>query len=354
MTHSSELMPPAGFYQSTLDWINQSQNERLLYSIYPETPIPTVRKKEELQLLVGRPKLGNKAFVAIVPNGRVLGERAVISPDHKLLWDVSIEWAKMPPEHSVFQEHKLPPLIRTDKTVALLNHPAAKNYYHWLLETTARVHLLQMTQIPIDKYIVNHNWLPFQLQTLAACGIPAEKIIQPYGLFHLQARQLIVPSYVNLPNAWSCTYVRHLLLPHMDIREEPGYERIYIRRNSYRRVMNEHALFGLLEKYGFQSVELESLPLARQIRLFHSAKMVVAPHGAGLANLVFCKPDTKVIELFSPSFMEPHYWLLSRLIQLDYNMIIGHQENPNHYWSGFDDMSIDPHRLEEVLSCLLS
>ncbi|MCM3269664.1 glycosyltransferase family 61 protein [Paenibacillus elgii] len=354
MTDSSELMPPSGFYESTLDWIKQSQNEKLLYSIYPEIPIPNVKKKEELQLLVNKPRFSNKAFAAIVPNGRVLGERAVISPDHKLLWDVSVEWAKMPPEHSVFQENKLPPLIRTDKTVALLTHPASKNYYHWLLEAIARFHLLQMTRIEIDKYIVNHLWLPFQLQTLAACGIPAEKIIQPYDLFHLQARELIVPSYVNLPNSWSCNYVRNLLLPHMAMQNEPGYERIYIRRNSYRRVMNEQEIFSLLEKYGFKSIELELLPLDRQIRLFYSAKIIVAPHGAGLANLVFCNPGTSIIELFTPSFMEPHYWLLSRLMHLDYNMIIGNRENPHHYWSGFDDMSIDPKQLEEVLSWLLS
>jgi capsular polysaccharide biosynthesis protein len=304
--------------------------------------------------LVDKPRFSNKAFVAIVPDGRVLGERALISPDHKLLWDVSVEWAKMPPEHSIFQEQKMPPLIRTDKTVALLNHPASKNYYHWLLEAIARIHLLQKVKIKIDKYIVNHRSLPFQIKTLAACGIPAEKIIQPHDRFHLQAHKLIVPSYVNLPNSWSCKYVRNLLLPHMAFHNEVGYERIYIRRKASRRVVNEHEIIGLLEKYGFKVVELESLPLDRQIRLFYSATIIVAPHGAGLANLVFCQPNTRVIELFTPSFMEPHYWLISRLMRLNYHMIVGNRENPHHYWAGFDDLSIDPNQLKEVLSCLLS
>lgn len=349
MTNSSELMPPSDYYESTLDWIEHTQNQKSLYKIYPRLPIPKVKREEEKQLLVDKPRFSNKAFVAVVRKGRVLGERAVIAPDNKLLWDVSVEWAKNAPEHSIFQETTLPPLIKTDKTVALLTHPAAHNYYHWLLEAIARIHLLQKTGIKIDKYIVNHRSLPFQLKILAACGIPKEKIIQPYEFFHLQARKLIVPSYVNMPNAWSCKYVRNQLLPHMSSRKPRGYEQIYIRRKTYRKVINEDEIVGLLEKYGFKCVELESMPLKKQIRLFNSAKIIVAPHGAGLANLVFCKPRTKVIELFTPSFMEPHYWLISRLLKLNYRMIVGNRENPHHYWSGFDDMSIDPNQLMEVL-----
>ena len=34
--------------------------------------------------------------------------------------------------------------------------------------------------------------------------------------------------------------------------------------------------------------------------LFHSAAMVVAPHGAGLANIVFSRPGTYVIEGVCP------------------------------------------------------
>jgi len=32
------------------------------------------------------------------------------------------------------------------------------------------------------------------------------------------------------------------------------------------------------------------------MRMFHSAVMVVAPHGAGLANIIFSQPGTYVIE----------------------------------------------------------
>ena len=34
-----------------------------------------------------------------------------------------------------------------------------------------------------------------------------------------------------------------------------------------------------------------------QVKIFNSAKLIVAMHGAGLTNLLFCKSNTKVIEI---------------------------------------------------------
>ena len=165
-----------------------------------------------------------------------LGEKAVISPDNKLLWDVSVEWARWPKEHSIFQQKKMPPLTKTNKKVAVLNHPAAYNYYHWMLEVLARIHLLQESRLAIDKYIINHRALPFQLETHALCGITPEKIIRPSESFHLQAKELIVPSYVNLPNLWSVNYVRKIFLSGKNKPPESKGKRIYIKRQSSRKV----------------------------------------------------------------------------------------------------------------------
>ena len=87
--------PPDGYYISTLDWVEHSglKKETILFEIYPPIPIPKVNSEAALQLLKGKPKCSNKAFVVRMPYGRVWGERAVISPDNKLLWDVSVEWA---------------------------------------------------------------------------------------------------------------------------------------------------------------------------------------------------------------------------------------------------------------------
>ncbi|NET60866.1 MAG: glycosyltransferase family 61 protein, partial [Symploca sp. SIO2E6] len=53
------------------------------------------------------------------------------------------------------------------------------------------------------------------------------------------------------------------------------------------------------------------------------AQVVVAPHGSGLTNTVFCSPGTKVIEIFSPNYVYHCYWLLSNLVGLEYYYLLG-------------------------------
>lgn len=258
---TEELLPTKGFYLSTLDWVKNTGNEECLFEIYPELKIPDVSRVQEHKILVGKPEYSNKALVTILQGGRVWLDRAVISPDNKLLYDLSYEWMASPEEHSIFKEEKLPPVTMTDETVAMLNHPAGYNYFH---------------------------------------SVPNEN-------FHFKAKQLVVPSYVNLPNAWSCKYVRNLLFNRVKITKNKEYERIYIKRANRRKITNEKEILGTLRKYGFKAVSLESMSLEKQMEVFYSAEIVIGAHGAGLTNLVFCRPGTRVIELFAPTYIEPHY-----------------------------------------------
>ena len=50
-----------------------------------------------------------------------------------------------------------------------------------------------------------------------------------------------------------------------------------------------------------------SMPLAQQAIVFRMAALIVAPHGAGLINVIFCKPDTPVVEVHTgKSAAEPN------------------------------------------------
>ena len=111
-------------------------------------------------------------------------------------------------------------------------------------------------------------------------------------------------------------------------RESEGRTRVYVSRNDarLRRVLNEKKLMPKLKSLGFECVALAELPIARQVALFRQAEIVVAPHGAGLAHIAWCKPGTKIVEFF-PSPDGPRglvrnatydYWLLSQQRQLDY------------------------------------
>jgi capsular polysaccharide biosynthesis protein len=76
--------------------------------------------------------------------------------------------------------------------------------------------------------------------------------------------------------------------------------RIYVsRRFAQRRAYDgEPELEELLRARGFDVVYLERMPLVQQMATLREADVVVGFHGAGLANIAWSKPGTRVIEVF--------------------------------------------------------
>jgi len=122
-------------------------------------------------------------------------------------------------------------------------------------------------------------------------------------------------------------------------------------------VVNESGLQPMLDALSFERAVLSELPMERQIGLFRQADIVVAPHGAGLAHIAWCKPGTKVIEFF-PNPEGPRgrvrnatydYWLLSQLLELDYSChLAGPIETRD---DGFSiDETLLTHAIEQALA----
>lgn len=55
----------------------------------------------------------------------------------------------------------------------------------------------------------------------------------------------------------------------------------------------------LKQKYGerFKAVSLEHIPHKEQVKHFNNAKYIICSHGGGMANMFFCKENTKVVEI---------------------------------------------------------
>lgn len=82
------------------------------------------------------------------------------------------------------------------------------------------------------------------------------------------------------------------------------HEKLYVSRRSAlaRRMVNEAELEAALTAQGFHVVELENIPFQEQVELFRGAKVIVGPHGSGLANVVFSSPGALLIELMPSGF----------------------------------------------------
>jgi hypothetical protein len=106
--------------------------------------------------------------------------------------------------------------------------------------------------------------------------------------------------------------------------------RLYITRRlaTMRRILNEGALVAGLRSCGFEPITLEKLSLAEQFHCFATAEAVVAPHGAGLTNLLHAPAGCRVVELFpaAPAF---HYRWLSHACSHPYACLTGNAATRN-------------------------
>jgi len=81
---------------------------------------------------------------------------------------------------------------------------------------------------------------------------------------------------------------------------------VYISRlaDKHRRAEGEAALVEALRRRGFAIMTPADHTLTQQIDVFRAASFVVGPHGAGLANIAFCRPDAAIYDVLPEHFID--------------------------------------------------
>lgn len=193
-----------------------------------------------------------------------------------------------------------PPRGKLDERVALIGTDG-QNYSHWLLFNVPKLGLLEHAgllhgDLPL---LFNDPLLPWQEEMLDFLGVPAARrvLLRPEGL--LACRELVVPVVLARPplmrlgSDWLRNRYRQLIGANAK-----GPRRLYVsRRSAHRNLVNRAELEARLYALGFEAVELAGKSVAQQASCFAAAEVIVSPHEAGLANLVFASPGCRVIEI---------------------------------------------------------
>jgi capsular polysaccharide biosynthesis protein len=116
--------------------------------------------------------------------------------------------------------------------------------------------------------------------------------------------------------------LREKVLSSVGKMDHERHPRIYISRDKGRRMLNENELIPGLRDRGFQILRLEDYSVREQIHLFAHAEIVVGPHGAGHANILWSRPGTKLFEVFHPAWKHPCYSILSSLVGIEYHYMM--------------------------------
>lgn len=362
---------PSGYYRSILELETEWEQKRIIHEAGQVIPFEfgqvaefTAPKSIESSIHPALTPYRLQPFggyVASISSGRVWGESgAVLSPEGKLIFDLSQEYDAVQnrmldaEEHPVFHRWNESKLQYLEGTMAVLTFCGSHNYFHWLYDVLPRLAMLKTSGIPYTSIIMNPNpYGPFVEQTWAMLGISESSVIRTNPETYIEADQLLVPSLMMNSHypPWTTDTLRKLLLPHRESTLATP-ERIYISRNkaSTRRLVNEEEVIRCLEEYSIQPIYLEDWTVAQQIQLFASAKVILAAHGAGLANLAFCQSGTQVIEIVHEQHVVPTYWMISNHNALDYYMMYGQGwPDPAIRFPGFEDIYVDMDRLKQTL-----
>jgi len=252
------------------------------------------------------------------------------------------------------EPHRFFPAVKTIRgDLVVLTTSNQDFYFHWLFDVLPRLQMAEQAGFGAGPFYVA-TALPFQRESLQILGVSGTDRIVPAGGGPVRARNLIVPCHHIVPGrifpSWSIEFLRSRILAGLGGGAGTS-RRLYVSRQGagHRRVSNESELVDLLSGHGFEPIRLETQDFADQVASFRDARIVVAPHGSGLANLVFCEPGTAVIELF-PAANIDLYYRLSRPLRLDYSFVKSREESGESMGSA--DYRIDPRDLVAALEAV--
>ncbi len=250
------------------------------------------------------------------------------------------------------------------RTLSLLSNWSSTNFYHMLCESIPRVQMVFAAGWrweDFDRILLPATCTPTIRRMLEQLGLPGEKCLRvEWGQRnHFRVDELVCTSFLGgrrtvLP--MQIDYLRGLYSPRRG-NEERG-RRIFVRRRARtRHIRNEAELVALLEARGFAVVDPGELSNAEDV--FHAADFVVGAHGAGLANLVFCRPGTKVLELLPTDQPFPYFFTVSVHGGLHYDCLICPSDrvqpmpHPFVTWNSPSDFTVEVAAFAEALDRLL-
>lgn len=229
--------------------------------------------------------------------------------------------------------------IKEYNTVINLVNVATFNYYHTLIET-------------LPKLLIADNYKEYQGLPILVDAVIYEipqmravlEIINRYNhpVIIVGANEKVKVSkmiYIS-PNVWmpinvykrdmfrtsdfmiSKSYlenIRNLILDSIDVNKSVSEGRYFVSRKNTKtvRLKNEERVRGLFSDNGFEVIYTEEMSFAEQVTYFANARYIVAATGAALANIIFCKPGTKIVCIMPMEFKFEMYSTIAYLLQLD-------------------------------------
>jgi hypothetical protein len=200
---------------------------------------------------------------------------------------------------------KKTPIMQINDPVFIISHYRGEAVYHHIIENMARLapYYDELVNTPEVKIHTATGGVPGPFMEFL--GFPSNRLI---------SGDVYTTNTIIFPDTAGCgsrrIYIlkklREVLLQRMFLffgDDEPQLKQhVLVIRRSKKRAINNFdkmmdALVARFPEEKFVIFRDDPVPsVADSFRMFYEAKMVIAPHGAGLANAIMCNPGTPILE----------------------------------------------------------
>ena len=294
----TDLRIPAAKYNWTMHVVHEALGEELFRKLnddlYFQRDFQTNKEYNRKQNLVKIPwgRVRDRIGYVFLPDGSVCSEAN---------W--SVDYMKTNPSYTNrFRKRKK---IRGD--VFTLLGLWSDAYYHWFHDTLPRLSN-SLPWLPGNcRFLIKSQPSDFQMESLLALGIEKHRLVfQPaWGDTLVERLWFSTPhGYTTFGGTQAIELIAQKIKTHcIDSSVHADKKRrIFISRSNApcRRILNEEQLMPTLQEHGFHREVLESHSFRRQVQIISACDILLGPHGAGIANLIFLPKDGKVLEIAGP------------------------------------------------------
>lgn len=197
-----------------------------------------------------------------------------------------------------------------------------RGYYHWLMDVLPR--LICLADFPSETRCLARGKIePYQNELIRWLGLETRFTFTEHNHFFVE--DFYYSGLVGMSgcvNPWAISFLRERLWG--IAKDQNGFgDNVYIyRKGKTRGLTNEEEVISFFSNLGWTVVDTEQLSVAQQAGLFRNLRQVCTSHGAALTNLLWAKPETRVLELLSDNYLNGVYEGLAKVVGCDYSFKI--------------------------------
>ena len=206
------------------------------------------------------------------------------------------------------------------------------NYGHWMLDILPKLCIAEKFRdlILFDAiYVPNINY-SFQKDSLKYFKISNKKLIDGSKIRHIYSDKLTIPQHpywtLNKDQGRTANIdpdiIKILRNKFLKKVKKCKKKKIFIDRSDskffHSQIENYHEVVKVLRDHDFEIIKLVNMPFKDQVSYFHNAKIIFGAHGAGLCNVIFSNPKTKLIEIRHQGFKGELLKNISKINKVNY------------------------------------